>query len=111
MALKPHNWLKFILAGIAILYPIIIFLSFVVLDIPPYPISIIMIVFSIFYLVLNITNESRRKSIHTYVTPAVLFIIGSAGIILNIGIFSASPKALSSPPLSYLKSPPCLIPR
>ncbi|GMO30215.1 MAG: hypothetical protein Pg6A_19050 [Termitinemataceae bacterium] len=83
MYISVRSILKFSLGGIAVLYPLLVFLSFVVFDVSALYLSIFIIVFSILYLLINLTSEEKNLSVQIFINPAVLLIIGITGIILN----------------------------
>lgn len=83
MNFKIRTLLKIAMGSVAVLYPVVIFLSFVVFDVPLDYLSILIVVFGVLYLILNLTNEEKKKSAQTFISPVMLILIGTAGVVLN----------------------------
>ncbi|MDR2481067.1 MAG: hypothetical protein LBD07_02075 [Spirochaetaceae bacterium] len=83
MNVKVQDILKYCLGGIAILYPVLIFFSIVIFNIPVNNLSGFIIVFSVLYLFVNLTNVQRRKLPSAFISPVILFLIGITGSILD----------------------------
>ncbi|MDR2468690.1 MAG: hypothetical protein LBD22_07000 [Spirochaetaceae bacterium] len=109
MIFSLGKFLKLCLAGIAILYPIVIFLAFVVFDAQLNHISLFIVIFSILYLIINLTNEEKRKSPSAYVSPVVLFLIGSAGFFLNSSLILKLYPELAGRAKDIIKLYPLLV--
>ncbi|MDR2509433.1 MAG: hypothetical protein LBC77_02180 [Spirochaetaceae bacterium] len=109
MAGLAKNFLKFFLGGILILYPVLIFLSMVVFDIPANHLSVFIILFALAYLAINISNEEKRKSPLAYISPAILCLIGVSCFLLSSSIILSVWPGLAGKSKDVIKLYPLLL--
>jgi uncharacterized membrane protein len=79
------NNIKGLLGSVALLYPVVVFLSVVVFKIEPNRLSIFIVFFAALYFVMIMSNPGKKK-ILMFISPALLFLIGTAGFFLDAPI-------------------------
>jgi uncharacterized membrane protein len=84
---------KILLGAVAVLYPVLVFLSLVVFKINHRYISVFIVALAITYFIVNRKNYKGKDSIVLFVTPAALLIIGT------ICVFSKSELVLKLYPV------------
>jgi uncharacterized membrane protein len=76
------NNLKGLLGLVALLYPVIVFLSVVVFKVEPNRLSVFIIFFAVVYFVMIMSNQGKKKLL-MFISPALLFLIGIVGFFLD----------------------------
>jgi uncharacterized membrane protein len=111
MLVKIQKVLKFFMLAAALLYPLVIFLSFVVFDIPMNHLSLFIIVFALLYLIISLSGSERRKSVSAFISPSILFLIGIAGFFFDSSssVMSALFPALAGKSKEIIKFYPLLV--
>ncbi|MDR3324497.1 MAG: hypothetical protein LBS82_00715 [Spirochaetaceae bacterium] len=83
MIFPPNkNNLKGLLGLVALLYPVIVFLSVVVFRVEPNRLSIFIVLFALIYFIMIMSNPGKKKAL-MFLSPALLFLIGTAGFFLD----------------------------
>lgn len=109
MLVKIQNALKFVMVAAALLYPIMIFLSFVVFHIPMNYLSLFIIIFALLYLLITLNGPERRKSLSAFISPSILCLVGVAGFFFDSSVMPALFPALAGKSKEIIKLYPLLV--
>jgi uncharacterized membrane protein len=74
---------KGVIGALALLYPLAVFLTVVIFEMPPNHLALFIILFAVLYFVMVITHHEKKKPM-MFISPILLFIIGLAGYSLDM---------------------------